>query len=442
MTNETAVSVIGLGKLGGPIAVSIASRGFSVTGVDLSQDFVDNINNVHTYLQEPDFADYLIKYQKYIKASTNYREAIEKSVITFVVVPTPSLPDGSFSNKYLLSSIQEIGKALKSKSNFHLIAVVSTVSPQSIYSQILPELQKYSGKICGRDFGLCYNPSFVSLGNVIRNFLHPDFILIGESDDQSGKILTEFYKKLLPKTLQFQRMNIINAEITKIALNTYITTKISYANMLAELCENLPGADVDAVTNALGCDSRIGRKYLTGGTAYGGPCFPRDNWALTAAAKKAHVKLYLPGVTDKINFQQIKRIVKIVRRNIPKRANVTILGLAYRPDTDVVDESTGMRLTLELLHFNYKITLYDPLALVNARKKLENRVTYAGNIKDSLEKARGIILTTPWPEFAKINPNLLNHQSLFILDCWRIMKNIKFPDSVKYYALGVNKLNE
>ncbi len=436
--NLQDVSIVGLGKLGGPIACAMASRGFNVVGIDVSDFFISSTNAGRAYLNEPDFAAFLKKYHHKFIATNDY-SAILNSSITFIIVPTPSLVDGSFSNKFLVEVLQNIGKKLKQKKSFHLISIVSTISPESMQNILLPILVKYSGKTCGTGFGLCYNPLFVSLGNVIKNYLHPDFILIGQSDTKSGDILVKFYRKLLRNLPPVQRMNFINAEITKIALNTYVTTKISYANMLSELCENLPGANVDTVTQALGFDSRIGHKYLTGGAPYAGPCFPRDNRALSACAKKADINLELPSIIDRINHRQIKRLLKIITRHVPLSEAITILGLSYRPDTDVIDESAGMKLIAALIK-NYHITVYDPKSYANIRKIFGNKIQYADSLKSSLFNARGIIITTNQTEFAKIDKNMLNElYPPFILDCWRLLNNKKLPEGIKYFAVGTNK---
>jgi UDPglucose 6-dehydrogenase len=178
----------------------------------------------------------------------------------------------------------KIGKALARKNSYHLVVLSSTVMPGAT-EKIRQMLEQTSGKRCGEEFGFCYNPEFIALGSVIRDMLNPDMLLIGESDERAGQILAGIYGNVCKSKPVVARMNFVNAELTKLSVNTYVTTKISYANMLAEICEKLPGADADVVTSALGLDSRIGRKYLKGALGYGGPCFPRDNVAFAALAR-------------------------------------------------------------------------------------------------------------------------------------------------------------
>jgi UDPglucose 6-dehydrogenase len=274
------VSVIGLGKLGGSMAGCLASRGFKVIGVDVSPKAVDALNAGRAPVQEPGLDDLVSGNRERIRATLSHEDAVRNSDLSFVIVPTPSDERGAFSLQYAAYAFEALGKALAKKDRYHTIVLTSTVLPGSTRYGLLPILEEYSGKRCGRDFGLCYSPEFIALGTVIRDFLNPDFFLIGEFDERSGTTLHSVLSRVALNEAPARRMSIENAELAKIALNSYVTLKISYANMLAELCESIPGGNIDVVSDALGMDKRIGRRYLTGGFGYGGPCFPRDNVAL------------------------------------------------------------------------------------------------------------------------------------------------------------------
>lgn len=269
-----SVSIVGLGKLGAPTAACYAHKGFHVVGVDVNTQTVGMINEGHAPVFEPGLEEMIQANKVRLSATTEYGQAVLSSQITFILVPTPSNEHNGFSLRYVLEAIKEIGKVLRTKKDYHLVVVTSTVLPGATDNEIRPMLEAQSGKHCGSDFGLCYNPEFVALGTVIRDFLNPDFILIGESDAKAGELLTSCYQMLCDNRPSIVRMNAINAEITKLAVNTFVTTKITFANMLARICEKLPGADVDVVTSALGQDSRIGRKYLKGRSAMAGLVFP------------------------------------------------------------------------------------------------------------------------------------------------------------------------
>ena len=246
-------------------------------------------------------------------------------------MPTPSDDSGAFSLQYTAWAFGEIGAALAEKDGYDLVVLTSTVLPGSTRHGLLPILEQRSGKRCGVDFGLCYSPEFIALGSVIRDFLHPDFTLVGEFDNRSGRTLEDAYACIMPNRPPCQRMTLENAELTKVFVNTYVTTKIAFANMLADLCERLPGGDVDVVSNALGLDARIGRKYLTGALGYGGPCFPRDNVALSFLARALGTKADLAETTDRVNRSLAATVIDRLGLAIPRGTTVAVLGLAYSP---------------------------------------------------------------------------------------------------------------
>ncbi len=268
------LSIIGLGKLGAPMAAVMAHKGHTVVGVDVNPAYVEAIQQGRAPVNEPGLDEMIEAQRERLSATTSYEDAILATDTTFIIVPTPSDPDGTFSMRFVLSAAERIGAALRKKKAWHLVVLSSTVMPGSTAGKLIPALETYSGKRCGEDFGVCYNPEFIALGSVIRDMLTPDMILIGESDPRSGDILETLYHGVCESRPRIQRMNYVNAELTKLSVNTFVTTKISYANMLAEVCETLPGADVDVVTSAIGCDSRIGRKYLKGAHGLRWPLFP------------------------------------------------------------------------------------------------------------------------------------------------------------------------
>jgi UDPglucose 6-dehydrogenase len=435
MSNKPNLSVIGLGKLGAPMVAAFASQSYKVIGVDAKPSFVQLINEGKPPVFETHLKDYLRKSKERISATLSYEEAVLNSDITFIIVPTPSDENNDFSMKYVLEVGEKIGKALKEKPGFHLVVLTSTVTPGSTENQLLPVLEKNSDKKCGVDFGLCYNPEFIALGSVIDDLLNPDFVLIGESDENSGDILELFYKNICQNRPPIKRMSIINAEITKIALNTYVTTKISYANMLAELCEKIPGANVDVVTEALGADTRIGHKYLKGALGYMGPCFPRDNRAFIHTAEKFGISLPIARATDEINRHQVPRLVERILSILPKNGKITILGLSYKPNTNVIEESQGLELAKALSERGTPVNVYDPKAMEEAKKYLNN-VLFANSLEDSVQAADLILIATPWEEFKSIAPDWLKEGAV-LFDCWRILDSKKYANAV-YLPLGVN----
>ncbi|MCM8787405.1 MAG: nucleotide sugar dehydrogenase [Candidatus Omnitrophica bacterium] len=418
------ISVIGLGKLGTPFAITLASRGFSVIGIDIDSKSVLSLKTGKFGIYEPLINNLWSKNKSLIKATIDYKEAIQDSEITFIIVPTPSQKNGSFSNFYVKKALEKIGKILKDKDKFHLISLVSTVVPTSSELEFIPLLEKQSGKKVGRDFGFCYNPAFIALGSVVKNLLEPDFVLIGESDKKSGDVLEKFYQRFCINNPPIMRMNLVNAEIAKLSLNTFITTKISYANMIGHLCEVIPDADANIVLKAIGQDRRVGSLYLKAASCYGGPCFPRDNKALISVGKKFGISLPIAKATDKINDRHSQNIFKRIKKLVTKKDKITILGMSYKPDTDVIEKSQGTILVDLLINEGYQVTVYDPKALRNVKKLFGKKIRYSQNLENSLKSSTIMVIATNWKEFEKINNKQIKlmKKNPIIFDCWGLLE--------------------
>jgi len=431
------ISVVGLGKLGLCIATCLAHKGYQVHGVDIDAEKVHLINSGIPPAFEPGLTEMLEGCKNRLTATNNYDVALRDSTLTFIVVNTPSNPDGSYSTEQLISASKEIGRALRNQDSFHIVVVTSTVLPGTIDTIVKPILEKESNKTCGLDFGLCYNPEFIALGSVIHNFLNPDFVLIGESDNRSGELLSMIYRKISENNPPIARMNPINAELTKIALNSYVTIKISFANTLAEICEHLPGGNVDVVSSALGMDRRIGPNYLKGGLGFGGPCFPRDNNAFSFFARQLGCRAILAEAADKVNEQQVGRIVRIIEETLDPKSEVAVLGLTYKPNTNIVEASQALEIAQTIAEKGYPVTVYDPLGIPNAKELLGSKVKYADSAEDCLKNAQACIITTPWSKFKKLELQNPPKGPSIIIDCWRILKREQIGSKAEYIEIGL-----
>ena len=431
------ISVVGLGKLGSPIVAVLASKGYDVIGIDTNRSFVEQINKHIAPVQEPHLQELLTQNKARISATTDWSKAVLESDLTSIIVPTPSASDGSFRNDYVLSVMDEIGRVLTTKKGYHLVVVNSTTMPGSVGGAIKDRLERASGRKVGPDLGLCYNPEFIALGDVVQGLLHPDFILIGESDKKAGDILEGMYRKVCGADANIARMNFVNAELTKISVNTYVTMKISFANMLGEICDRLEGSDVQVVTDAIGRDTRIGKKYLKPATGYGGPCFPRDTIAFGRMAHIVGAKADLALSTDLINRRQITRLSEITRGLVPGGSTVAILGLSYKPNTPVIEESQGVMLAKALLASGFKVVAHDPMAAAPAQAVLGNTVSFASSAQEALMQADVAVIITPWPDYADIAPEWIKRSKLkCIIDCWRQLKPAAFESGCKIAYLG------
>jgi UDPglucose 6-dehydrogenase len=436
------VSIIGLGKLGAPMAAVMADKGHTVIGVDISPAVVKAINDGGAPVSEPGLEELIRKNHARLSATTDCAEAVRSTDITFIIVPTPSETDGAFSLRYVLAAGESIGQALRKKDQYHLVVLSSTVMPGSTEGGLLPVVERASGKRCGRDFGVCYNPEFIALGSVIHDMLHPDLVLIGEYDERSGAILVELYGGVCQSNPAIARMNFVNAELTKLSVNTFVTTKISYANMLAQVCETVPGADVEVVTRALGADGRIGRRYLTGALGYGGPCFPRDNAAFSALARRNGVPATLAEATDALNRQQVPRLAEMILGRLPTGGTAGVAGLAYKPDTEVTEESQGLLLAQYLLSRDTKVVVYDPAAIDSARGILQGRVRFAASLEDCARDSDVLAITTPWAQFRSLSAEAMrpaDGRRKTVIDCWRILPRARFDGIAEYTTLGLGE---
>jgi len=416
------ISVVGLGRLGAPLAAWISSKGHKVVGIDIDPATIDAIFRGNAPVQEPGLQE-MMEVAPF-RATMDLQGAVLDTDITFIIVPTPSEENGAFSLKHVTGAAQNIALALKQKEDYHLVVIVSTVMPGHT-DQIAGLLERMSGKVCGVDFGLCYNPEFIALGSVLHDLEDPDFVLIGESDEGAGSILEDFYKAALTKTrwladsyaVQYpiiRRMNFVNAEIAKLSLNCYVTMKISYANTLGAICEQFPGGDVDTVTAAIGNDSRIGWKYLKAGVGWGGPCFPRDNRALRAAVKGQYMLLPLPHASVLENDYAYKHISDTVRRWLTPDMTLGVLGLAYKPGTSVTEESQGMALYDDYIN---QAIAYDPLVGILT-------------LDHVLETADVLVVMLPLDEFK----DLSRAKAKVIIDPWRCVQ--KTQKNCRYLPLG------
>jgi UDPglucose 6-dehydrogenase len=435
---EPTVSVVGLGKLGAPLAACLASKGLQVIAVDADPLKVQSVREGRPPVFEPGLEELIRASGDRLSATTDVESAVAASEITFIVVATPSEPSGSFSLRYVLPVCDSIGRALRTKQGFHLVVLTSTVMPGMTGGPVRTALEQASGKRCGTQFGLCYGPEFIALGSVIRDFLNPDFVLIGESDPGAGKMLEQLYQRVCENSPAIARMNLINAELAKLSVNTYVTTKISFANMLARICERLPGADVDVVTSALGLDSRIGQKYLRGAVSYGGPCFPRDNLALTALARTLGAPADIAEATDVFNRSQLYWLADLVQEQ-SKGGVVGVLGLTYKPDTDVIEEAIGFLLAQELARRGVAVVAYDPAGGQNSARVLLGKVRMAQTAQQCIDQGEVVVVATPWQEFAKIPTGQwgCQGQQRTVVDCWRALKHLENVDGLKYLSLGM-----
>ena len=413
------ISIIGLGKLGSCMAAVYASKGYHVIGVDLNPVTVATVNDGRAPVSETGLQALFTQNRERIEATTDTLKAVNRSDITFIIVPTPSVEDGSFSTQFVTAACQQIGLGLATKQGGHLVVLTSTLLPGDCERDVIPMLEQASGKKVGKDFDFCYSPLFIAIGSVIKNLLHPDFFLVGEFDKPSGDILESFYETTCDNRAPIRRMSIPSAELTKISVNSYVTMKITFANMLGEVAEHIPGADIDDVTDALGNDKRIGSAYLKSGLGYGGPCFPRDNRAFAAVAARRGVHVPFASKTDEYNQSVMDRWTANIQRTISPLEPVAIVGTSYKPGTAFAEESQAIGIAKRLLALGYHLHIFNPYGNEHAQELLGDSVTYHDSLGSCLGSAHVLFLGLPMESLARELKQRDAQKSLTIIDPWK-----------------------
>ena len=430
------ISVIGLGKLGACYAAFYAERGFTVIGTDKDSKKVALLKKGRAPVSEPSLQEIITKERKRIAVANTTEEAVLKSDVTFVIVPTPSQKNGAFSLAPTLTAMKEIGRAIKKKKKYHLVVLVSTVLPEDSRTAIIPALEKASGKKCGVDFGYCYSPSLIAIGEIIKNLRKPDFIFIGAFDKKSGDLLEKVYRQAQPN-VPYEHMSIESAELAKISLNSYVTMKITFANLLGEISDTLPFADVDEITNAIGKDTRIGARYLKSGLGYGGPCFPRDNFAFSYMAARRNITTPLAIHTHTINEGGPKRLaarIKAIAKG--KKHSVGVIGIGYKPNTSVVQDSHAVKIVEELFSGVHPVMIFDFLGFDEAEKIFRKRATYASSLEELLDKNSILLLSHPEPRLQDLPARMGNLIGKILIDPWGMFEKEAFPEGIQYVPLG------
>jgi UDPglucose 6-dehydrogenase len=417
MISIQSVSVCGLGKLGACMAATFAARGFPVVGIDVDPEKIRKVNAGLPPVDEPLLRETMAESKSRLHATDDPAKAVETDA-SFFIPPSPSLPDGSFSNEYLLKAMQPVAKAIRDAGKKgHIFVSSSTTTPGAVDGVLIPMLEKETGWQCGKDFHVCYNPEFIALGNVINGLLEPDLVLIGEGDAESGAALEELYKRYTRNKPRIARMSIISAELTKISVNSYITMKISFTNQLRMIAEQFPKADINAILDAIGSDTRIGKKYLRAGLSYGGPCFPRDNRLLAYAARQVGLQAPLAEASDKTNELTKSNLAGKVKGLLKAGDTVLILGVSYKPDTYITEESAGLHLAQELKRHGYRVLVHD-YAATTANNPALSEFEILDDVA-GLEKRNDVdlaVICCPWPQYEKVKVS----PTTKILPTWRI----------------------
>ena len=405
--------VVGLGKLGLPLCAVLAESGHKVFGVDKSEELVRSLNSKNFYSSEPNLVELIVKNSNSLDFSTTLDDAIEKIDIVFVIVPTPSDPDGKFSNQLLIQALSEVVEKIKFKESHTIIDIVSTVMPGTCDGIIRETIERISGQKLGTKISLCYNPEFIALGSVINDMQYPDMHLLGASDDRAGDLVQSVLSSMVLKSVPCKRLNLLEAEIVKISVNNYVTMKISFANSLMQLAESLGEVDIDKVTTAIGMDTRIGNKYMRSAAPYGGPCFPRDTRAMTFLFSNAGIPWSLSDVTEKLNTNHIRFIAEKVLSGIANEQKVGILGISYKSGTPVMEDSPGVAIAKFMHSKGYQLVSWD-----DEKAIIPDVAKPISNFEEFIETSDFIVVTRPFSNSSQIMKKIEDRNKPY-LDLWR-----------------------
>jgi UDPglucose 6-dehydrogenase len=401
------ISVIGTGYVGLVTGTCLAETGNEVLCIDIDKDKVKQMQEGIVPIYEPQLD---VLFERNIKAnrlrfSTSLEEGLNHGEIIFLALPTPEDEDGSADLSYVLGAAKEIGKLIK---DYKVIVDKSTV-PVGTSDKVKETIAKETNVA----FDVVSNPEFLREGFAVEDFLKPERIVIGSSSERATQLMEKLYKPFVRSGNPIIIMDEKSAELTKYAANSFLATKITFMNEIANFCEKV-GADVDMVRIGMGTDSRIGKRFLFPGIGYGGSCFPKDVKALHKSGKDHNYHFNILNSVIKVNDVQkkvlIPRIASYFNQNL-KDKTFAVWGLAFKPETDDIREAPALYIIEELLKLGATINVFDPEAMPNVQRKFGQQLNYASNMYEATKNADALIICTEWsifrtPDFNKLKSNL------------------------------------
>ncbi len=412
------ISVVGTGYVGLVTGTCFAETGITVACVDIDEKKISNLKKGIIPIYEPGLEPMLLdnKEKGRLSFTTSIKDSLEDTEVVFIAVGTPPDEDGSADLKHVIAVAREIGRHMK---EYLLIATKSTVpvgTAEKVKAAISDELKKRNSDI---DFDIASNPEFLKEGDAIKDFLHPDRIVIGVESAKAEKVMKRLYKPFLLNNHPILFMSIRSSEMTKYVANAILATKISFMNDIANLCERV-GADVNMVRRGIGSDTRIGNKFIYPGAGYGGSCFPKDVKALIKTAADNDYPLEVLLAVENVNDRQKSVLYEKVKKYYNgdlKGKVIALWGLSFKPKTDDMREAPSLTIIEKFLDSGAKVRAYDPVAMDEAKLTLGDKIEYADDQYGALVDADALLLVTEWSEFRmpnfKVVKKLLNKPVIF-----------------------------
>ena len=400
------IAVVGSGYVGLVTGTCFADTGNNVICVDNNIEKINKLNEGLLPIYEPHL-DLLVKRnvdQKRLSFSTNLLEAVKKSKIIFLALPTPPEEDGSADLSYVLNVAHELGKIID---EYKVIVNKSTV-PIKTAEKVTNAIKKNANV----DFDVVSNPEFLREGFAIDDFKKPYRVVIGTSSEKAEKLMVELYQPFVRQGNPIMIMDEKSAELTKYAANSFLATKITFMNEIANYCEKV-GADVDKVRKGIGTDARIGKSFLYPGIGYGGSCFPKDVLALKKAGKDIDYEFEIIDAVLRVNNKQklslVEKVINYFGDNLSNKT-FALWGLAFKPETDDIREAPALYMIKALLKLGAKIISYDPEAMQNVKELIGDEIQYADNSYEALRNVDALLIATEWSAFR--NPDFDKMQQL------------------------------
>ena len=429
------IAVVGTGYVGLVTGTCFAETGNKVTCVDIDASKVASLSGGEITIYEPGLEKLFLRnlQEGRLQFTTNLKEGIEGASIIFLALPTPPGADGHADLQYILKVADDLGHLLKS---YTVIVDKSTV-PVGTTAKVHAAIAKnHSG-----EFDVVSNPEFLREGVAVDDFMKPDRVVIGSSSDRAKKLMGDLFAPFVRQGNPVIYMDEASAELTKYAANSFLATKISFMNEIAQLCERM-GADVDMVRRGIGSDDRIGKRFLFSGIGYGGSCFPKDVQALIKSAASHDYDFKILNAVERVNEKQKMHIVNVLKNHFNGSLagkHFALWGLAFKPNTDDIREAPALTIIQALRDSGANVTAFDPEATSHVKGVIGDSISYAPNQYAALENADALIIATEWsvfrtPDFEEISKKLpsklvFDGRNLFELQA---MKELGFT----YYSIG------
>lgn len=430
------IAVVGTGYVGLVTGTCFSETGNKVTCIDIDQSKVDRLSGGEITIYEPGLEKIFLRNLKEgrLKFTTNLAEGVKDAEIVFLALPTPPGEGGAADLRYVLGVAKDLGKIL---TDYKVIVDKSTVpvgTAEKVYAAIA---ENFKG-----EFDVVSNPEFLREGVAVDDFMKPDRVVVGTRSERAKKVMSDLYGPFVRQGNPVIFMDEKSAELTKYAANSFLATKISFMNEIAQLCERL-GADVDMVRRGIGSDDRIGKRFLFPGIGYGGSCFPKDVQALIMSAEEVSYDFKILKSVEAVNDAQklhlMPKILKYFHGDI-KGKHFALWGLAFKPNTDDIREAPALYLIDALTAQGATVTAFDPEAMPNVKKTIGDKIQYAENQYKALENADALIIATEWsefrtPDFEQIN-SILKGKAIFD---GRNLFDVKFITDMGYHYESVGR---